>query len=116
MSRVYITFQNGHVIEGESFGAEGDVIGEAYFTTSVAGYIEELTLPTNYGKIAVFTFPQIGNYGWIPEDAESGKIQVAGVIVRDWCSEPSNFRSDGKLDEYLKKHGDRKSTRLNSSH
>lgn len=105
MSKVYITLEDGHTFEGESFGAEGEALGELVFTTGVVGYVETLSDPSYYGQIVVHTFPQIGNYGWIDEDMESDGCHVKAVIVREWCDTPSNFRSDGTLDEHMKKHG-----------
>ena len=46
----------------------------------------------------------IGNYGLIPEDFE-GESALFGYIVRELCDAPSNFRSRGALDGYLKARG-----------
>lgn len=105
MSKVYIILENGRVFEGESFGAEGEAIGELVFNTGVVGYLETLTDPSYAGQIIMHTFPQIGNYGVIPEDFESEKCHAKGVVVRDWCKAPSNFRSQGDLDAFLKQYG-----------
>ena len=93
---------DGTVFEGSSFGAEGCVIGETVFTTGMNGYIETLTDPSYYGQIVTQTFPLIGNYGDIPADYESAKCNVRGYIVRQWCTEPSNFRCGGDVDSYLR--------------
>ena len=103
--RVYVTLQNGKVFKGYRFGAKGDKIGELVFTTGMTGYIETLTDPSYYGQIVVQTFPLIGNYGIIPEDFESRKSFVFGYIVREKCDEPSNFRCEKKLDDFLKEQG-----------
>lgn len=103
--KVYLTLQNGQVFEGKRFGARGDVIGELVFTTGMTGYIETLTDPSYYGQIVIQTFPLIGNYGMIPADAESRKPFLSAYIVREYCEAPSNFRCEGKLDDYLKAQG-----------
>lgn len=103
--KVYLTLQNGQVFEGKRFGARGDVIGELVFTTGMTGYIETLTDPSYYGQIVIQTFPLIGNYGMIPADAESCKPFLSAYIVREYCEAPSNFRCEGKLDDYLKAQG-----------
>ena len=103
--KVYITLQNGKVFEGYSFGAEKEVIGELVFTTGMTGYIETLTDPSYYGQIVTQTFPLIGNYGMISADTESMKCYLTAYIVREKCDEPSNFRSEGTLEEYLKREG-----------
>ena len=105
MSKVYITLENGRVFEGESFGAAGEAIGELVFTTGVVGYVETLTDPSYAGQIIMHTFPQLGNYGIIPEDFESDRCHSSCVVVRDACPTPSNFRSKGTLDAFLKEQG-----------
>ncbi|WP_062428815.1 carbamoyl phosphate synthase small subunit [Treponema endosymbiont of Eucomonympha sp.] len=100
----YIVLADGHVFEGKSFGAAGCITGEAVFTTGMTGYLETLTDPSYYGQIVTQTFPLIGNYGVIPDDFESGSPCVRGYVVRDWCRAPSNFRSEGDIDGFLKRH------------
>ena len=102
---IYLVLEDGRVFEGRSFGAEGEVTGEIVFTTGMTGYLETLTDPSYYGQIVVQTFPLIGNYGVIPADFESEGPHVSAYIVREWCQVPSNFRSEGNLDNYLKKTG-----------
>ena len=103
--KVYLTLQNGDVFEGYSFGAKGEAVGELVFTTGMVGYLETLTEPANYGQIVVQTFPMIGNYGVMYSDLESKKAWVKAYVVREFCEEPSNFRLEGKLDEFLKEQG-----------
>ncbi len=100
----YLILENGTVFKGKSFGYEGEAIGEIVFTTSMTGYLETLTDPSYFGQIVVQTFPLIGNYGVIPEDFESPTPKVKGYIVREWCQDPSNFRSQGNLDTFLKEN------------
>ena len=103
MSKAYLILADGTVFEGKSIGAEGKTIGETVFTTGMTGYIETLTDPSYFGQIVTQTFPLIGNYGVIAEDAESKKSWVRGYIVRELCDKPSNFRCEGSLDSFLKK-------------
>ena len=100
--KAYLVLQDGTVMEGISFGASGDVCGEIVFTTGMTGYLETLTDPSYHGQIVVQTFPLIGNYGVIPADFESTRPQVRAYVVRQWCQEPSNFRSEGDLDANFK--------------
>ena len=100
--KVYICLADGHIFEGKRFGAGGDVCGELVFTTGMCGYIETLTDPSYYGQIVLQTFPLIGNYGFIAEDAESAKPYLTAYIVREKCDNPSNFRCGETLDKYLK--------------
>ncbi len=104
MKKGYLVLQDGQVFAGERFGAEADSVGELVFTTGMCGYLETLTDPSYAGQIVTQTFPLIGNYGVIPPDFE-GETHVRGYIVRERCDAPSNFRSEGTLDEFLKEKG-----------
>lgn len=99
---VYIILANGRIFKGKPFGAVGEAVGEIVFTTAMTGYLETLTDPSYYGQIVVQTFPLIGNYGIIPADFESDSPKLKAYVVREWCQVPSNFRSEGELDTFLK--------------
>lgn len=101
----YLVLENGKIFQGQYFGAEGEVTAEVVFTTGMTGYLETLTDSSYYGQIVVQTFPLIGNYGVISADLESGRIGPRGYIVKDWCQDPSNFRSEGDLGTFLKEKG-----------
>ncbi|SHI06131.1 carbamoyl-phosphate synthase small subunit [Sporobacter termitidis DSM 10068] len=101
MGKAYLILENGAVFEGQTFGYEGETVGELVFNTGMTGYLETLTDPSYYGQIVIQTFPLIGNYGVIPSDFESSSVQVKAYIVREWCQEPSNFRCEGVLDTFL---------------
>ena len=105
MSKAYLVLENGKVFEGQSFGAEGIVTAEVVFTTGMVGYLETLTDKSFGGQIVCQTFPLIGNYGVISDCFEGGSIGPRGYIVKEWCQVPSNFRSEGELDTFLKSRG-----------
>ena len=98
----YLVLENGMVFEGEAFGAEKEVLAEIVFTTSMTGYLETLTDKSYKGQAVVQTFPLIGNYGIIPPDREGEVPSVSAYIVRESCDEPSNFRCEMTLDDYLR--------------
>ncbi len=100
----FLTLSNGDIYEGRRIGAPVDRVGELVFSTGMAGYLETLTDPSYYGQIVTQSFPLIGNYGVIPEDFE-GTPRLFGYIVRDLSDTPSNFRSEGKLNDFLLAHG-----------
>ena len=102
--KAYVMLENGRIFEGVSFGAAGTSVGEIVFATGMTGYEETLTDPSYYGQIVTQTFPLIGNYGVNDSDCESKGSCVSGYIVREWCNAPSNFRCEGNVDEFLKKH------------
>jgi len=100
-----LALEDGSVYRGESVGAEGTSVGEVVFNTSLSGYQEIFTDPSYNGQIVLLTNPLIGNYGINLDDEESFRPHPRGVIVKEISRRPSNFRSQGDLRSYLKKHG-----------
>lgn len=104
MPSVYLHLQNGQVLKGHSFGAAVDAVGELVFQTSVVGYQETFTDPAYHGQIVVQTFPLLGNYGAISADDLSA-CHPAGVVCREVCAVPSNFRCEETLPAWMEKQG-----------
>ena len=100
-----LALADGSVFLGEAIGAPGHTVGEVVFNTAITGYQEILTDPSYLQQIVTLTYPHIGNVGVNAEDVESGKVQAAGLIIRDLPLLASNFRSEGDLSGYLKTHG-----------
>jgi carbamoyl-phosphate synthase small subunit len=100
-----LVLEDGRTFRGRGFGAVGEAFGEAVFATAMSGYQETLTDPSYHRQIVVATSPHIGNTGWNDEDDESGRIWVAGYVVRDAARMPSNWRSRRSLDDELKAQG-----------
>lgn len=98
----YLLLEDGRQFRGEAIGAPGASLGEVVFNTSMTGYQEVLTDPSYAGQIIVMTYPMIGNYGVNRIDTESGRVQVAGFIVREISETYSNWRAEGSLDDYLR--------------
>ena len=105
MSKAYLLLENGMVFEGEGFGAAGTRLGELVFTTGMTGCAESLTDPSYRGQLITFTFPMLGNYGICYEDRESPHIHARGVVVREYCPSPSNFRAEVDVDTFLREEG-----------
>lgn len=99
-----LVLADGTVYEGHSFGAEGTSFGEVVFNTGMTGYQEVITDPSYCGQMVTFTYPELGNTGVNPEDVESDRPQVSGVIARNIASRPSSWRSTQSLPDYLKEH------------
>jgi carbamoyl-phosphate synthase small subunit len=100
---------DGTVIAGIGLGAEGAAVGEVCFNTAMTGYQEILTDPSYAGQIITFTFPHIGNVGANLEDTETSNLAarsgVRGCVLRAAITDPSNYRSAGHLDQWLKARG-----------
>jgi len=97
--------EDGSEFKGYSFGAEGTVLAEVVFNTSLTGYQEILTDPSYKGQVVTFTHPHIGNTGINFEDMESEQVHLSGIVVRDLAIKVSNYRSEVTLQDYLKEKG-----------
>jgi carbamoyl-phosphate synthase small subunit len=97
-----LVLEDGTVFIGEAFGSEIDTIGEVVFNTGMTGYQEILSDPSYCGQIVTLTYPLIGNYGINRDDFESITPAVHGLIVKEVCDHPSNFRSQMSVDDYFK--------------
>ncbi|MYL70898.1 glutamine-hydrolyzing carbamoyl-phosphate synthase small subunit [Halobacillus litoralis] len=97
-----LVLEDGTVFVGEGFGSERETIGEVVFNTGMSGYQEVISDPSYYGQLITFTYPLIGNYGINRDDFETVNPGVFGVIVKEHCDYPSNFRNEETIDEFLK--------------
>ncbi len=100
-----IVLEDGRVFEGSGFGAEGVQTGELVFNTSMTGYQEILTDPSYYKQIVTMTVAHVGNTGINLEDVESARVWVSGFVVRSLSSTVSNWREQGRLEDYLAEQG-----------
>lgn len=100
-----LALEDGTTFLGRALAARGRQFGEVVFNTGMTGYQEVLTDPSYAGQIVTMTYPLIGNYGINEEDAESSRPQVRGLVVREACGYPSNWRSQEDLEHYLARHG-----------
>ncbi len=98
-----LMLEDGTAFQGKACGATGEVFGEICFNTSLEGYLEVITDPSYAGQIVVMTYPQIGNYGLSRDDCQSARPALRGLVVRDMCYTPSNWRSTESLPVFLRK-------------
>ncbi|SFV59997.1 Carbamoyl-phosphate synthase small chain [hydrothermal vent metagenome] len=105
MAKVSLYFENGMMLEAQSFGAKGTSVGEVVFNTSLTGYQEIVTDPSYAGQFVTFTMPEIGNVGCNAQDMESKGAFCKGILVRAYQDRPSNFRCEETLSSLLEKHG-----------
>jgi carbamoyl-phosphate synthase small subunit len=100
-----LVLEDGRSFRGESYGALGETVGEAVFSTGMTGYQETLTDPSYHRQVVVMTAPHVGNTGVNLEDRESARIWVAGYVVRDPALRPSSWRSTRSLEDELRDQG-----------
>ncbi len=105
MTQAHLVLADGTTYTGTAFGAHGTNAGEVVFNTGMTGYQEILTDPSYAGQLVALTYPIIGNYGVNPDDFESRRVQVSGLVVKELADAPSNWRSQGTLDDFLRTHG-----------
>ena len=97
-----LILDDGTYFKGRSFGSKRTSIGEICFNTSMTGYQEIITDPSYAGQIISFTFPHIGNIGTNNFDNEGQTKSIAGIVVRQTPTNPSNWRSEQTFDDWLK--------------
>jgi len=103
--KAWLATEDGLFFEGRSVGAPGQAIGELVFTTDMVGYQELITDPYYKDKILTFAMTQVGNYGVNAADSSSDAHTPRGIVVREMCFKPSNWRSEESLPDYLKRQG-----------
>ena len=100
----FLALDDGAVFRGVAFGARKDALGEVVFNTGMSGYQEILTDPSYAGQFVTLTTAEVGNYGINGADVESRALFLSGLVIGD-LAEPSNWRSEKSLDDYLKENG-----------
>jgi carbamoyl-phosphate synthase small subunit len=105
LNSAILALEDGTVFEGASFGAPKDTVGEVVFNTAITGYQEIFTDPSYAGQIVVLTNPQIGNYGANTYDQEAARPYIEGLVVREFSSFASNWRSEENAEQFLAENG-----------
>jgi carbamoyl-phosphate synthase small subunit len=101
LHQAILALEDGTVFQGLSAGAKAESYGEVVFNTALTGYQEVFTDPSYSGQIVVLTNPQIGNYGTTPEDNESARPHIEGLVVREFSPIASNWRSRDHAADFL---------------
>jgi len=104
-SPALLVLEDGFALVGRAYGATGRTVAEIVFNTAMTGYQETLTDPSYHRQIVVMTAPHIGNTGVNDEDPESGRIWVAGYVVRDPARRASSWRARRELEDELVEAG-----------
>lgn len=103
--KAYLLLQDGFLLEGSAIGKIGTTGGEICFNTGMTGYQEIYTDPSYSGQIIVNTTAHIGNYGTMPDEQESDRPKISGLVVNDFSESFSRKASRESLQQYLEKHG-----------
>ena len=103
MNNKKLILESGDIFYGKGFGANENFEGEIIFHTGMTGYQEIISDPAYFGQIICMTYPLIGNYGINRDDYEGIKPSIKGLIVKELCDFPSNFRSQIPLNDFFKK-------------
>ena len=99
-----LALADGSIFQGIAIGAEGVTVGEVVFNTAMTGYQEILTDASYREQIVTLTYPHIGNVGTNAEDAESDRVQLAGLVLREVPRPHANFRSTRDFRDYLREN------------
>lgn len=101
----YILLEDGTIFSGKLIGLQKTTFGEICFNTGMTGYQEIFTDPSYKGQIVVLTTPHVGNYGIHQTEKESSKIQIDGIVIKNYSKHYSRDLAYTDLDSYLKSEG-----------
>ena len=76
-----LALEDGTVFRGFAFGSPASGRGDLVVNTSQTGYQEVCTDPSYAGQVVVMTYPLIGNYGRLPDDDQSIRPWLRGLVV-----------------------------------
>ncbi|KPJ63666.1 hypothetical protein AMJ44_14215, partial [candidate division WOR-1 bacterium DG_54_3] len=102
--KAIIALEDGTIFEGNSFGAEGEVIGEVVFNTQVVGFQEILTDPAYRKQIIAIGYPHVGNVGINDRSNESDSAHASALVIKEYSRIYSNWQAKGSLEDFMKKN------------
>lgn len=105
MRKGWLVLENGMVFDGYLLGGEKKAEGEVVFNTSMNGYQEIITDPSYAGQILVFTYPQIGNYGFSEYAFEHAKPVLSGVVLDELADMTGHYQSRWLGEEFFQDYG-----------
>lgn len=104
LKEAILVFDDGSVFHGKAAGIKGTTGGEVCFNTGMTGYQEIFTDPSYYGQILLTTNVHIGNYGVKNSDTESEKIQIEGLICRNFTKDYNRPMADNDIQTYFEEN------------
>jgi len=103
-NKATLILEDGMRFNGNSIGVDGFAIGEVVFNTSITGYQEILSDPSYCNQLVTLTYPHVGNVGCNPEDMESFKTHLSGLIIKQMSTSYHNHRAEESLQDFLIKN------------
>ncbi len=104
LTNAILLLEDGTYYKGQAAGIKGIGTGEICFNTGMTGYQEIFTDPSYSGQILVTTNAHIGNYGTKSEEVESDKVQIAGLVCKNFTNDYSRPMADVALQSYFEKN------------
>lgn len=101
LNNAILLLEDGTFFRGQAAGIKGIGTGEICFNTGMTGYQEIFTDPSYAGQILVTTNAHIGNYGTKSADVESGKVQISGLVCKNFTNDFSRQMADAPLQTYF---------------
>jgi carbamoyl-phosphate synthase small subunit len=100
-----LLLEDGTTFRGKSLGKIGTTGGELCFNTGMTGYQEIFTDPSYYGQLVITTVSHVGNYGVQAGEVESDKVQINGLVCKEFSEHFSRKTAEGSLQDYFEKAG-----------
>mgnify|MGYP000624787943 CR=1 FL=1 len=101
--KAILVLEDGTTFTGKAGGANGETTGEICFNTGMTGYQEIFTDPSYFGQIMLTTNAHIGNYGATSKDTESEKVQIAGLVCKNYNVVYSRQTADESIQNYFER-------------
>ena len=96
-----LVLADGSVYHGLAAGKPGTTTGEICYNTGMTGYQEIFTDPSYYGQVMITTNAHIGNYGTADTDTESNKMQISGLVCKNFTTQYSRQMADNDIQQYF---------------
>lgn len=96
-----LALEDGTLFYGSTDAEINAVCGEIVFNTAMTGYQEVCTDPSYANQMVLFTTSHMGNVGINPEDYESNRVWVKGIIVREMSKSTSHWRAEKSFIDFL---------------
>ena len=104
LQNAVLLLEDGTYFRGKAAGVKGIGTGELCFNTGMTGYQEIFTDPSYAGQVLVTTNAHIGNYGTRNTEVESGRVQIAGLVCKNFSEKFSRNLADKAIQTYFEEN------------